>query len=180
MEFDFQKKKTYTTHWNNFSSKPRKFKPLSVFFKKFKNSIYNFLGFKLSVRLIRNQTQKDESYSSYVFNLNVLELSILFIVLVLTYLVSVDDNEANDDPSWITLDEIVGMSLVTIASPSRLLPLLAGFLVFRLSDIMKQPKFVAELEKHPGKLGVLYDDLGAGLMGLLSATVVNQIINLTL
>ena len=117
---------------------------------------------------------------TYVFNLNVLELSILFIVLVLTYLVSVDDNEANDDPSWITLDEIVGMSLVTIASPSRLLPLLAGFLVFRLSDIMKQPKFVAELEKHPGKLGVLYDDLGAGLMGLLSATVVNQIINLTL
>ena len=117
---------------------------------------------------------------TYVLNLNVLELSILFIVLVLTYLVSVDDNDASEDPSWITLDEIVGMSLVTIASPSRLLPLLAGFLVFRVSDIMKQPKFVAELEKYPGKLGVLYDDLGAGLMGLLSATVVNQIINLTL
>ena len=45
---------------------------------------------------------------------------------------------------------------------------------------MKHPKFVSELEKYPGKLGVLYDDLGAGLMGLLSATVVNQIINLTL
>ena len=117
---------------------------------------------------------------TYVFNLNVLELSILFIVLILTYIVSVDDNEASEDPSWITLDEIVGMSLVTIASPSRLLPLLAGFIVFRVSDIMKQPKFVAELEKYPGKLGVLYDDLGAGLMGLLSATVVNQIINLTL
>ena len=71
MEFDFQKKKTYTAHWNNFSSKPRKFKPLSVFFKKFKNSIYNFLGFKLSVRLIRNKSQKDEAYSSYVVDLNV-------------------------------------------------------------------------------------------------------------
>ena len=117
---------------------------------------------------------------TYVLNLNVLELSILFIVLVLTYLISVDDNDASEDPSWITLDEIVGMSLVTIASPSRLLPLLAGFLVFRVIDIMKQPKFVAELEKYPGKLGVLYDDLGAGLMGLLSATFVNQIINLTL
>ena len=117
---------------------------------------------------------------TYVFNLNVLELSILFIVLILTYIVSVDDNEASEDPSWITLDDIVGISLVTIASPSRLLPLLAGFLVFRVSDIMKQPKFVAELEKYPGKLGVLYDDLGAGLMGLLSATFVNQIINLTL
>ena len=117
---------------------------------------------------------------TYVLNLNVLELSILFIVLVLTYLISVDDNDASEDPSWITLDEIVGMSLVTIASPSRLFPLLAGFLFFRVSDIMKQPKFVAELEKYPGKLGVLYDDLGAGLMGLLSATFVNLIINLTL
>ena len=108
---------------------------------------------------------------TYVLNLNVLELSILFIVLVLTYLVSVGDNDASEDPSWITLDEIVGMSLVTIASPSRLLPLLAGFLVFRVSDIMKQPKFVAELEKYPGKLGVLYDDLGAGLMGLLLSLI---------
>ena len=96
---------------------------------------------------------------TYIFNLNVLELSILFIVLVIIYLVSVDDNEASEDPSWITLDEIVGMSLVTVASPSRLLPLLAGFLVFRLSDIMKQPKFVKELENYPGKLGVLYDCL---------------------
>ena len=116
----------------------------------------------------------------YFLQLNVLELSILFIVLVLIYIFAVDDQVADDDPSWITLDEIVGMSLVSIASPSRLLPLIAGFVVFRLSDILKQPKFVKDLENYPGKLGVLYDDLGAGLMGLLSATIVNQIINLTL
>ena len=57
---------------------------------------------------------------TYVLNLNVLELSILFIVLVLTYLVSVDDNDASEDPSWITLDEIVGMSLVTTVSYTHL------------------------------------------------------------
>jgi sulfur transfer complex TusBCD TusB component (DsrH family) len=45
---------------------------------------------------------------------------------------------------------------------------------------MKQPRFVKDLENYPGKLGVLYDDLGAGLMGLLSGTIVNQIITLTL
>jgi phosphatidylglycerophosphatase A len=72
------------------------------------------------------------------------------------------------------------MSLVSVASPSRLLPLIAGFIVFRLSDIMKQPRFVKDLENYPGKLGVLYDDLGAGLMGLLSGTIVNQIVTLTL
>jgi phosphatidylglycerophosphatase A len=116
----------------------------------------------------------------YFIQLNVLELSILFIVLVLIYILTVDDQDADDDPSWITLDEIVGMSLVSVASPSRLLPLIAGFIVFRLSDIMKQPRFVKDLENYPGKLGVLYDDLGAGLMGLLSGTIVNQIITLTL
>jgi phosphatidylglycerophosphatase A len=111
----------------------------------------------------------------YFLNLNIAELSVVFLFLLLIYFLCVADNAANDDPSWITLDEIVGMSLVTLASPSKLLPLIAGFLVFRASDILKQPKFVAELENYPGKLGVLYDDLGAGLLGFLSATIVNQV-----
>ena len=105
---------------------------------------------------------------------------ILFIVLIILYFVSVDDDDASSDPSWITLDEICGMSLVTIGSGAELLPLLSGFLVFRLSDILKQPSFVGELEKLPGKLGVLYDDLGAGFIGLISAMIVNQIIQITL
>ena len=111
----------------------------------------------------------------YFLNLNIDELSVVFLFLLLIYFPCVEDNAANDDPSWITLDEIVGMSLVSLASPSKLLPLIAGFLVFRASDILKQPKFVAELENYPGKLGVLYDDLGAGLLGFLSATIVNQV-----
>ena len=55
----------------------------------------------------------------YFLQLNVLELSILFIVLVLIYIFAVDDQDADEDPSWITLDEIVGMSLVSIASSSK-------------------------------------------------------------
>ena len=111
----------------------------------------------------------------YFLNLNIAELFVVFLFLLLIYFLCVEDNAAKDDPSWITLDEIVGMSLVSLASPSKLLPLIAGFLVFRASDILKQPKFVAELENYPGKLGVLYDDLGAGLLGFLSATIVNQV-----
>jgi len=116
----------------------------------------------------------------YFLNLKVLELSIVFVSLLLIYFYSVEDYFADDDPSWITLDEIVGMSLVSLASPSEMLPLIAGFLVFRASDILKQPKFVSQLEDYPGKLGVLYDDLGAGLLGLLSATIVHQVSLLTL
>ena len=111
---------------------------------------------------------------------NTLNLFILFIFLILFYFVTVGDDEASSDPSWITLDEVCGMSLVTLGAGAELLPLISGFLVFRLSDIMKQPSFVGELEKLPGKLGVLYDDLGAGFIGLISAMVVNQIIQITL
>ena len=111
---------------------------------------------------------------------NTLNLFILFIFLILFYFVTVDDDEASSDPSWITLDEVCGMSLVTLGAGAELLSLISGFLVFRLSDIMKQPSFVGELEKLPGKLGVLYDDLGAGFIGLISAMVVNQIIQITL
>ena len=116
----------------------------------------------------------------YYLNLNVLELSVVFLLLLILYFYSVEDHFADDDPSWITLDEIVGMSLVSLASPSEMLPLFAGFLVFRASDILKQPKFVSQLEDYPGKLGVLYDDLGAGLLGLLSGTIVHQVSLLTL
>ena len=53
---------------------------------------------------------------------NALNLFILFIVLIILFFVTVDDDEASSDPSWITLDEICGMSLVTIGSGPELLP----------------------------------------------------------
>ena len=48
LEFDFHKKKTYTSHWNNFKNKPRRGYYFSFFLKKIKNLIYNILGFKIS------------------------------------------------------------------------------------------------------------------------------------
>ena len=93
---------------------------------------------------------------------------------------SLDDISASNDPSWITLDEIVGMSFASLASPSELLPLLTGFIIFRASDILKTPKIVAQMEEIPGKKGVLYDDLAAVGFGLLGAIIVNQIMNLSL
>ena len=116
----------------------------------------------------------------YFLDLNLIYLFSIFFGLISIYYIVVDDKEANDDPSWITLDEICGMSLVTLVSQADLLPLIAGFLVFRASDILKKPKIVAEMEKYPGKIGVLYDDLAAGTIGLISALIVNQVMLITL
>ena len=116
----------------------------------------------------------------YFLQLEIIWLLIIFISLTIIYFISVDDISASNDPSWITLDEIVGMSFASLASPSELLPLLTGFIIFRASDILKTPKIVAQMEEIPGKKGVLYDDLAAGGFGLLGAIIVNQIMNLSL
>ena len=116
----------------------------------------------------------------YFLDLNLIYLFSIFVGLIAIYYIVVDDKDADDDPSWITLDEICGMSLVTLVSQSDLFPLIAGFLVFRASDILKKPKIVAEMEKYPGKIGVLYDDLAAGTIGLISALIVNQVMLITL
>ena len=116
----------------------------------------------------------------YFLDLNLIYLFSIFVGLIGIYYIVVDDKEADDDPSWITLDEICGMSLVTLVSQRDLFPLIAGFLVFRASDILKKPNIVAEMEKYPGKIGVLYDDLAAGTIGLISALIVNQVMLITL
>ena len=116
----------------------------------------------------------------YFLNLNLIYLFSIFIGLIFIYYLVVDNKEADDDPSWITLDEICGMSLVTLVSQANLLSLIAGFLVFRASDILKKPNIVAEMEKYPGKIGVLYDDLASGTIGLIAALIVNQVMFITL
>ena len=116
----------------------------------------------------------------YLLKLEIIWLLLLFFALTILYFYAVDDVHAASDPSWITLDEIVGMSLASLASPSQLLPLITGFIIFRASDILKQPTIVAKMEELPGKKGVLYDDLAAGAFGLLGATIVSQFVNLSL
>ena len=65
MEFNYQKKKTYTKYWNNFSEKPRKFNVIVNLFKKLKIILNKFIGFKISIRIKKNTLQKDEAYISY-------------------------------------------------------------------------------------------------------------------
>src|SRR5262249_34230071 len=71
------------------------------------------------------------------------------------------------DPSWIVSDELAGQG-VSAALPyavpaSGWAPLAASFLLFRVFDVTK-PWPIRALERLPGAVGVLADDLGAGLV----------------
>jgi phosphatidylglycerophosphatase A len=74
------------------------------------------------------------------------------------------------DPGQIVVDEIAGY-LVTIAMLPAGWPLwLAGFVAFRFFDIVKPPP-CRRLEALPGGLGIVADDLMAGLYANLSLRI---------
>ena len=66
------------------------------------------------------------------------------------------------DPRWVVVDETVGMmiSMAFVQGPWIIWP--AGFVIFRLFDIVK-PYPVGRAERLPGGVGIVMDDVLAGL-----------------
>ena len=66
------------------------------------------------------------------------------------------------DPRWVVVDETVGMmvALAFVRGPWIIWP--AGFVLFRLFDIVK-PYPVGRAERLPGGVGIVMDDVLAGL-----------------
>jgi phosphatidylglycerophosphatase A len=67
------------------------------------------------------------------------------------------------DPPAVIIDEVAGMLVAAIAVPATLYELGAVFLLFRLFDVVK-PAPLPRLERLPGGLGILADDVAAGLL----------------
>jgi phosphatidylglycerophosphatase A len=70
------------------------------------------------------------------------------------------------DPQHVVIDEVAGQLVTLIACPIVWPALLAGFILFRVFDILKPPPIRA-LEKLPEGTGIVVDDLGAGVYGLI-------------
>jgi phosphatidylglycerophosphatase A len=70
------------------------------------------------------------------------------------------------DPGPIVLDEVVGMLITLCLLPVNLAGAIAGFVVFRVLDVIK-PFPSARFEKLPGGLGVMADDGMAAIYGNL-------------
>ncbi|MFZ5569777.1 MAG: phosphatidylglycerophosphatase A [Thermodesulfobacteriota bacterium] len=71
------------------------------------------------------------------------------------------------DPGSIVIDEVAGMAVTLTGLPFTPANALAGFVLFRFFDILK-PFPIRQLEKRiPGGIGVVLDDLLAGVYALL-------------
>ncbi len=69
------------------------------------------------------------------------------------------------DPQFVVIDEVAGQLITLIASPIAWQSLLLGFILFRGFDIVK-PWPLRRLERLPEGMGIVVDDVAAGLYGL--------------
>jgi len=70
------------------------------------------------------------------------------------------------DPGVIVIDEVAGMTLSVLPFPLTPPVLIVGFVLFRLFDIIK-PFPAGASQRATGGIGVMVDDLIAGLYALL-------------
>lgn len=72
-------------------------------------------------------------------------------------------HELSQDPQSIILDELVGCMVTFLWVPLTIKTMLIGFILFRLLDIFK-PFGIARLERLGGALGIMADDIAAGII----------------
>jgi phosphatidylglycerophosphatase A len=78
----------------------------------------------------------------------------------------VEQESGREDPGHVVIDEVAGQWIALIHSRVNLSHLLAGFLFFRLFDIVK-PWPARQLEGLPAGWGIMLDDVAAGVYALL-------------
>jgi len=71
-----------------------------------------------------------------------------------------------EDPGLVVVDEVAGQWLTLVALPFTPVIAVAGFLLFRVMDIVK-PWPARDLENLPGGWGIMADDLAAGIYAQL-------------
>jgi phosphatidylglycerophosphatase A len=81
----------------------------------------------------------------------------------------------NEDPGWVVIDEAAGTFLATLGL--GLAGAIVAFVVFRAADVAKRVfPGVAQAESIKGPVGIMADDLVAGLYGLAAGWLVETLI----
>lgn len=82
------------------------------------------------------------------------------------------------DPSWIVIDEVVGMWIAVLFLPSNsLLHFLTAFVWFRFFDILK-PWPVSYFDNLESAFGTLFDDVVAGLMAGVTSVLTFKLLEI--
>ena len=85
----------------------------------------------------------------------------------------VEQESGREDPAHVVIDEVAGQWVALIACPVEMGHAVLAFALFRLFDIVK-PWPARQLERLHGGLGIMMDDVAAGLYALLAGLVVHH------
>jgi phosphatidylglycerophosphatase A len=95
-----------------------------------------------------------------------LVLFLVAVVVIGTWAADVAERRlGGKDPGAIVIDEVAGMTLSVVAFPLTPGVLLAGFVLFRVFDVVKPPP-ARESQRFSGGVGVMIDDVIAGFYAL--------------
>jgi len=94
-------------------------------------------------------------------------LIVLFFCLGLPAATSFSRQIGHKDPHEIVIDEVCGQWIAYAWIPGTWPLVLIGFLLFRIFDVLK-PFPIRRLERLPGGLGIMADDVLAGIYAALA------------
>ena len=103
------------------------------------------------------------------FNVLLVVTSLLIVLFTAAGIWSADklESEWGKDPSKVVVDEMVGVWIALLAVPvGNVWYILFAFLLFRFFDIFK-PLGIRKMEQLEGGIGVMADDLLAGIYSFL-------------
>jgi len=103
-------------------------------------------------------------------------LTILVTMIAFKQINAYEAQSGNHDDSRIVIDEVVGVWIALILSSQTLLQIVLSFLFFRLYDIWK-PSLIGRIDRNvQGALGVMGDDMLAGVLAGISSAALYQLV----
>jgi phosphatidylglycerophosphatase A len=85
----------------------------------------------------------------------------------------VERESGREDPGHVVIDEVAGQWIALIACPVEIGHAVLAFALFRLFDIVK-PWPARQLEQLHGGLGIMMDDVAAGIYALAVGVIVHR------
>jgi phosphatidylglycerophosphatase A len=84
----------------------------------------------------------------------------------------VERESGREDPGHVVIDEVAGQWLALTACPVEVRHAVLAFVLFRIFDIVK-PWPARQLERLHGGLGIMMDDVAAGVYALVAGLVIH-------
>lgn len=107
----------------------------------------------------------------------ILRLLVVLVLIVLSVYISgrAEEIYQKKDDQRIVIDEIVGFQVTMLPVMITALHLCAGFVLFRIFDILK-PFPINNLQRLPGGWGIVLDDVGAGIYAAAAMFLLGSLI----